>query len=99
VLAALVESGRSLVDLLAGMRKLPQVLINVRVAGGAKALVERPAVVAEVAAVERELGARGRVLLRASGTEPLVRVMVEADDAALTQRMAERIAEVVRGLA
>lgn len=99
VLAAVVESGRPLGELLTGMRKFPQVLINVRVAGGAKALVEQASVVAEVAAVEAELGARGRVLLRASGTEPLVRVMVEADDAALTRAMAERIADRVRALA
>ena len=99
VLAAMVESGRSLGDLLGGLSKFPQVLINVRVAGGAKSLVERPVVLAEVAAVEKELGVRGRVLLRASGTEPLVRVMVEADEAALSRRMAERIADLVRTLA
>lgn len=99
VLAAIVESGQTLEQLLAGLRKFPQVLINVRVAGGARALVEHASLVAEVAAVEVELGARGRVLLRASGTEPLVRVMVEADEAALSQRMAERIAERVRALA
>ena len=99
VLAALVESGRSLEDLLSGMRKMPQVLINIRVLREAKALVQNAAVQAEVLAVERELGARGRVLLRASGTEPLVRVMVEADEPALTQAMAERIADQVRRLA
>jgi len=99
VLAAIVESGQTLEQLLAGLRKFPQVLINVRVAGGARALVEHASLLAEVAAVEVELGTRGRVLLRASGTEPLVRVMVEADEAALSRRMAERIAERVRALA
>lgn len=96
VLAALVESGQSLAELVSGMRKMPQVLINIRVSGGAKELVAQAAVQAEVRQVELELGARGRVLLRASGTEPLVRVMVEADDAELTQAMAERIAERIR---
>lgn len=96
VLAAVVESGKPLTELLTGMKKFPQVLINVRVSGGAKALVQDSSVQAEVRAVEEKLGTRGRVLLRASGTEPLVRVMVEADDADLTLQMAERIAEKVR---
>ena len=96
VLATMVEQGKSLAELAAGMQKFPQVLINVRITGAAKPLLEHPAVQAEVLAVEAELGARGRVLLRASGTEPLIRVMVEADEAALTQRMADRIAERVR---
>jgi len=96
VLAAVVESGQGLAELVSGMRKMPQVLINIRVSGGAKELVAQAAVQAEVRQVELELGARGRVLLRASGTEPLVRVMVEADDAELTRAMAERIAEQIR---
>lgn len=95
VLAAVVESGQGLAELVSGMRKMPQVLINIRVSGGAKELVAQAAVQAEVRQVELELGARGRVLLRASGTEPLVRVMVEADDAELTRAMAERIAEQI----
>lgn len=99
VLAALVETGKPLSELLEGMRKLPQVLINVRVSGAAKRLVAESRVQAEVRQVEQELGARGRVLLRASGTEPLVRVMVEADEAGLTRAMAERIAERVRAAA
>jgi len=99
VLSAMVESGQSLAQLAAGMSKFPQVLINVRIAGSAKPLLEQAAIKAEVRAVEQELGARGRVLLRASGTEPLIRVMVEADEAPLTQHMAERIAERVRAAA
>ncbi len=98
ILAAMAESGLSLAELTRGMNKFPQVLINLRITGAAKPLLEHPAVIAEVAAVEQELGARGRVLLRASGTEPLIRVMVEADEPALTQRMAERIASRVRTL-
>lgn len=99
VLAAMVESERSLASLAEGMKKFPQVLINVRIQGAAKPMLEHALVKAEVVAVEQELGARGRVLLRASGTEPLIRVMVEADDPELTQIMAARIAERVRQLA
>lgn len=96
VLSAMVESGQSLAQLAQGMNKFPQVLINVRIQGKAKPLLETPAIQAEVKAVEKTLGSRGRVLLRASGTEPLIRVMVEADEASLTQEMAERIASRVR---
>ncbi len=97
VLATMVESGQTLAALAAGMQKFPQVLINVRITGAAKPVLARDDVQAEVRAVEAELGKRGRVLLRASGTEPLIRVMVEADEPALTRIMAERIAEKVRG--
>ena len=96
VLSAMVESGQSLAQLAAGMRKFPQVLINVRIEGAAKPLLAHPAVRASVMAVEQQLAARGRVLLRASGTEPLIRVMVEADDAVLARQSAETIAEAVR---
>lgn len=99
VLATMVETGHSLVELTQGMTKFPQVLINVSIKTAAKPMLEHTEVQAEVAAVERELGARGRVLLRASGTEPLIRVMVEADEPELTQLMAARIAARVRQLA
>ncbi len=99
VLAAMVESGLTLAELAQGMKKFPQVLINLRIQGAAKPLLDHADVKAEVASVEKDLGARGRVLLRASGTEPLIRVMVEADEAPLTQKMAERIADRVRQLA
>jgi phosphoglucosamine mutase len=69
----------------------PQTLINVRVQPGLD-WTKNEAVVAEKAAVERELGDNGRVLIRPSGTEPLVRVMVEARNAALAESMARRIA-------
>jgi phosphoglucosamine mutase len=78
----------------ASMQRLPQVLLNVAAARPADA-VATPAVQAEVAAVELELGAHGRVLLRASGTEPLVRVMVEAADEAAAHAAARRLCAVV----
>ncbi len=92
--ARLAQTGRSLEDLAAVMRRLPQVLINVR--GVDKGGVEgNEAVQSEVRAAEIELAGVGRVLLRKSGTEPLVRVMVEADDAARAQVVAQRLADVV----
>ena len=92
VLQAAVRSGRSLASLLESVRLYPQTLINVRLKPGtdwqaSAALAERRA------EVDRELGASGRVLIRPSGTEPLVRVMVEAEDAAQAKRCAERLAE------
>ncbi len=96
LLADLVKrSGASLAELARGsMQRLPQVLLNVAASRPAEAVAEA-AVQAEVAAVELELGARGRVLLRASGTEPLVRVMVEAADEAVAHAAARRLCVVV----
>jgi phosphoglucosamine mutase len=73
---------------------LPQVLVNVEVADR-EAVAESSAVHDAVRAAEAELGDTGRVLLRASGTEQLVRVMVEAPTAALAQATADRLAQVV----
>ncbi|HEU0198603.1 MAG TPA: phosphoglucosamine mutase [Nevskiaceae bacterium] len=98
VLEAMQAAGKPLAALAGDMQKWPQVLINVPVASGAKTLVKQPAVAEAVAATERELAGRGRVLLRPSGTEPLVRVMVEAQDLEETQRLAERLATHIRGL-
>jgi phosphoglucosamine mutase len=94
VLQASVRSGRTLAELLDGVRLYPQTLINVRLKPGedwrtSSALAERRA------EVDRELGSTGRVLIRPSGTEPLVRVMVEAEDAAQARRCAERLAEAL----
>ncbi|MEP7034311.1 MAG: phosphoglucosamine mutase [Dermatophilaceae bacterium] len=90
----LAQTGRSLEDLAGVMKRLPQVLINVR--GVDKRAVEgNKAVQSEVRAAEIELAGVGRVLLRKSGTEPLVRVMVEADDPARAQVVAQRLADVV----
>jgi len=94
LVSRLAQTGRSLENLAAVMRRLPQVLINVR--GVDKSRVEgNQAVQAEVRAAQAELVGVGRVLLRKSGTEPLVRVMVEAADAAHAQAVAERLADVV----
>ncbi|WP_018862429.1 phosphoglucosamine mutase [Thioalkalivibrio sp. ALJ3] len=90
------RTGCSLAELAASIPKLPQCLVNVPVAGKANGCLEAPAVRSEVAAVEAELGTHGRVLLRPSGTEPLVRVMVEAEDEGVTRLAAERIADSIR---
>ena len=76
---------------LAGVDLFPQTLINVRVKPGDDWTTNR-ALAARRAEVDRELGASGRVLIRPSGTEPVVRVMVEARDAALSKRCAETLA-------
>jgi len=94
LVSRLAQTGRSLENLAAVMKRLPQVLINVR--GVDKSRVEgNEAVQTEVRAAQAELDGVGRVLLRKSGTEPLVRVMVEAADAAHAQAVAERLADVV----
>ncbi|HEV7707238.1 MAG TPA: phosphoglucosamine mutase, partial [Asanoa sp.] len=82
-------------DLAAVVTKLPQVLINVPV-GDRTTAAQQPAVRDAAAAAEVELGDTGRVLLRPSGTEQLVRVMVEAATAETAQQVAERLAAVVR---
>jgi phosphoglucosamine mutase len=95
VLTAIVRSGLSLHELKQGMSKFPQQLINVRV--GQKSDPMRNSLVSEaVAAVESELGGRGRVLLRASGTEPVIRVMVEGEHQAQISRLCQHLADVVR---
>ncbi|HWI11965.1 MAG TPA: phosphoglucosamine mutase [Burkholderiaceae bacterium] len=95
VLQAVARSGRTLAQLLEGVSLFPQTLINVRLAPGSDWVGNGR--LAEVQAeVGRELGDRGRVLIRPSGTEPLVRVMVEARDAAQAQQCAERLAQTLR---
>jgi phosphoglucosamine mutase len=76
------------------MKRLPQVLINVKDVDKSR-VDDNEAVQAEVRGAQAELNGFGRVLLRKSGTEPLVRVMVEADDVARAQAVAQRLAEVV----
>ncbi len=94
VLAAMVASGRALDELRAGMTKYPQELINVRLDRRVDVMA-MPAVQAAVAAAEARLAERGRILLRPSGTEPLIRVMVEGQDADEVASVARELAEVV----
>jgi len=95
VLQAISRSGKSLADLLAPVTLFPQVLINVRLQPGQD--WKAAAGLAEAQAqIQRELGKNGRLLIRASGTEPLVRVMVEARDAAQAQSCADRLADLFR---
>jgi phosphoglucosamine mutase len=95
VLQACVRSEKSLADLLAGVNLFPQTLINVRLNSG-QDWKSNPSLAAETKAAESALGDNGRVLIRASGTEPLVRVMVEARDAATARTWAERIAGTLK---
>lgn len=94
VLQACVRSGKKLAELLAGVTLFPQTLINVRLQPGQDWQVSAN-LASESQAVETELGAAGRLLIRASGTEPLVRVMVEARDAVQAKACAERIANTL----
>ncbi|HKL76884.1 MAG TPA: phosphoglucosamine mutase, partial [Gammaproteobacteria bacterium] len=95
VLAEMVRSGQSLADASRGLQYLPQAQVSVRLKER-RDISEVPSVAEAIAAVEAELGRDGRVVVRNSGTEPKVRIMVEGRQAAHTQELAERIAEVVR---
>ncbi|MGH8528616.1 MAG: phosphoglucosamine mutase [Nevskiales bacterium] len=100
VLAVMVSQKKSLRALLTGLEKCPQILVNVKLQGGkSQTVMDSPSVKQAVVAVEKELGKHGRVLLRPSGTEPLIRVMVEGLDPAKIKSQAERIADAVRGAA
>jgi phosphoglucosamine mutase len=95
LLAQLAQSGVPMSELASIVTRLPQVLINVR--GVDKALVGRPELTASVEQVEARLAGNGRVLLRPSGTEPVIRVMVEAATEELAQSCAQEIADLVAG--
>jgi phosphoglucosamine mutase len=94
LVAEVARTGKSLAELASVMTIYPQVLVNVRGVDH-HALAGNAAISAAVATAEEELGESGRVLLRPSGTEPMVRVMVEALDQATADRIAQRLAEVV----
>jgi phosphoglucosamine mutase len=98
VLAIMKQTGRSLAELAAGMQKFPQVLLNVKVA---KRFDPKgvPAVQKAVSSIEGRLAGEGRVVLRASGTEPVIRVMVEGRDETLTKSLAGELADVVKAAA
>ena len=79
------------------MRVFPQTMVNITVSAAGKELLETdPVIIATIDAAANELGEAGRILVRASGTEPLVRVMVEGADQREIQDTAERVAEVIR---
>ncbi|MFY2859871.1 phosphoglucosamine mutase [Mycobacterium sp. THU-M104] len=93
LMTRMVQAGAPLAELAAAMRTLPQVLINVEVAD--RAASAAPSVQAAVAEATTELGDTGRILLRPSGTEPVIRVMVEAPAKEVAERIAARVAEAV----
>lgn len=95
VLAAMASHKLSLNELAKAVPLFPQVLLNVRFEGGANPL-ESEEVKTVAAEVEKRLASKGRILLRKSGTEPLIRVMVECEDAELAQRSAEEIVDAVK---
>ncbi len=96
VLQACVRSGKTLAELLRDVTLFPQTLINVRLKHG-QDYKSNDLLKTETAAIEAELGQTGRVLIRASGTEPLLRLMVEARDAAQALSCAQRLAKAVTG--
>jgi phosphoglucosamine mutase len=98
VLAVMKQSGKGLAELSAAMHKYPQVLLNVRVATRFDPMSE-PRVIEVAESVERRFNGRGRIVLRASGTEPVIRVMVEGHDAKLVKQGARDIAAVVEAVA
>jgi phosphoglucosamine mutase len=95
VLAVMKQTGKSLAELAAGMQRFPQKLVNVRVTERFDA-ASHPEVSAAVATVEQALAGRGRVVLRASGTEPVIRVMVEGEDESAVASHAHALAEAVQ---
>ncbi len=97
VLRAMAQQERSLSELLEPLTMLPQIMLNVRTSR--KVDLQNDSLQREVAKVERELGAEGRVLLRASGTEPLIRVMVEGRDEDVVRQLCEQLADKVSKLA
>lgn len=99
VLEALRSSKQSLAEASKDLVMYPQILINVRVTGKAAELLDRDEVKAAASEAEKALDGKGRVLLRPSGTEPLLRVMVEGEDGALVKQCAEKIAAVVKQVA
>lgn len=97
ILDVVIHSGKSLSELKQGMHKYPQHMINIRMIRQ-RDMSRIPAVQREVEACEKELGKRGRVLLRPSGTEPVLRAMVEADDQALAEQCCKQLAEKVESV-
>jgi phosphoglucosamine mutase len=99
VLEALRRASRSLAQALQGLKMLPQQTINVRLHSAARPVVEAAAVQSALAEAQAAVSGRGRAFLRPSGTEPVVRVTVEADDDALMRSVLEKLAAAVRAAA
>jgi len=97
VLAALVKSGQRASQLLHLFDPVPQLLKNVRFAGGKP--LEDPTVQAVIAAAEAQLAGKGRLVIRPSGTEPVIRVMAEGDDAGEVERVVDTICTAVQDAA
>ncbi|PZP45658.1 MAG: phosphoglucosamine mutase [Azospirillum brasilense] len=97
VLAAIVEERRPASAVCRRFEPLPQKLVNVRHSGGDP--LANPVVGEAIRTAEAELGARGRLLIRPSGTEPLIRVMVEAEEASMVERLTSELAETIRAVA
>jgi phosphoglucosamine mutase len=95
VLAVMKQTGRSLAELTSAMRKFPQILLNVKVESRFDPN-DVPLIQQAVARIEQQLGGECRVVLRASGTEPVIRVMVEGREEAETRAAATELAEIVR---
>jgi phosphoglucosamine mutase len=97
VLEVMVQTGKSLSELKAGLQKFPQTMINVPVgANGRQMLSQSPVIRDAVKVIEAELNGMGRVILRPSGTEPLIRVTLEGSDSTQVQRLAQQLADTVR---
>jgi len=96
VLEVMVEKGQALAELTGDIQKMPQVMINVPLAGQVAGFEDSAALSAAVTSAEAQLGETGRVILRPSGTEPLVRVTVEGVDGELVQQLATNLADVVK---
>jgi phosphoglucosamine mutase len=95
VVAVMVQSGQSLADLKSGMQVYPQTMINVRMNRRFN-VQDSTEVTRALRAAEQELADRGRVVLRASGTEPVVRVMIEGQDASQVERLTRHLADTVK---
>ena len=97
MLAELVRTGKAASDVLHQFEPVPQLLKNVRYGAGKP--LENTAVKAVIADAEAELAGKGRLVIRASGTEPLIRVMAEGDDAAQVERVVDTICDAVKAAA
>jgi phosphoglucosamine mutase len=96
VLSAMSRTGKTLHELKCGMTKMPQILMNVNINGSSGNILQHPLMQQAIVAAEQQLANCGRLLIRPSGTEPLVRVMVEGEDSNQIKTIAEQLVSVVR---